>query len=99
MGAQSLRRKQFIMRSQATEHLEVLVTEPGQLYELLNDAEAILRQVAMAQRAAGILVTRHDPARYTLTLSDTVPFGETWEKTLSWPSVDGRTAGPSPVEN
>lgn len=71
------------MRSQATERLEVLVTEPGQLHELLNDAEAVLRQVAMAQRRAGILVTRHDPGRYTFELSDTVPFGETREQTLS----------------
>ncbi|WP_427019226.1 hypothetical protein ACQCSX_21095 (plasmid) [Pseudarthrobacter sp. P1] len=64
---------------------------------MLDDAEAVLRQVAIAKRSAGILVTRHDPRRYTLALSDTVPFGETWEQTLSWPSVDGRTAGLSPV--
>ncbi len=32
---------------------------------------------------AGILVTRHDPSRYSLVLSETVPFGETWERTLS----------------
>ena len=71
------------MLSQTTEHLEVLVTTPGQRYGLLNEAEAVLRQAAMLQRCAGILVTRHDPARYTLSLSDTVPFGETWEQTLS----------------
>lgn len=71
------------MRSQATERLEVLVTEPGQLHEALDNAEAELRQVAMAQRCAGILATRHKPGRYTLELSDTVPFGETWEQTLS----------------
>ena len=71
------------MRSQATEHLEVHVTDPGRLYDLLNDAEAVLRQVAIPQRFAGILVTRHDPFRYTLALSDTVPFGETREQILS----------------
>lgn len=71
------------MRSQATERLEVLVTEPSRLYELLDDAETMLRQVAMPQRFAGILVTRHDPGRYTLALSDTVPFGETREQILS----------------
>ncbi len=83
MGAQSLEGKLFIMGSHTTEHVEVLVTRPGQLNELLDDAEAVLRQAARAQRCAGILVTRHDPGRYTLQFSDTVPFGETWEQTLS----------------
>lgn len=69
------------MRSQAAEHLEVVVTDPGRLYELLDDAEAVLRQ--RPQRFAGILVTRHEPGRYTLALSDTVPFGETREQILS----------------
>ena len=69
------------MRSQTAEHVEVLVTEPGRLYELLDDAEAALRQIP--QRFAGILVTRHHPFRYTLSLSVTVPFGETHEQILS----------------
>jgi len=62
-------------------HVEVLVTDPGRLHELLDDAETALRQ--MPQRVAGILVTRHDPSRYTLSLSATVPFGETREQILS----------------
>jgi hypothetical protein len=70
------------MRSQA-EHVEVLVTEPGRLNELLDDAEAALRQAAMCRRSAGILVTRHAPGRYTLALSETVPFGETREQILA----------------
>lgn len=71
------------MRSQTTEHVEVLITEPGQLDELLDNAEAALRQAARCQPFAGIVVTRHDYNRYTLTLSDTVPFGETREQTLA----------------
>ncbi|GAA4024631.1 hypothetical protein GCM10023063_42560 [Arthrobacter methylotrophus] len=71
------------MRGQTAEHLEVLVTEPARLEELLDDAEAMLRQVALPQKIRGILVTRHDPHRYTLALSDTVPFGETREQILS----------------
>jgi hypothetical protein len=71
------------MRSHTTERWEVLVTEPGRLHEVLNDAEAELRQAAMARRSSGILATRHSAGRYTLELSDTVPFGETWEQTLS----------------
>ncbi|MFE4545622.1 hypothetical protein [Arthrobacter sp. NPDC056727] len=69
------------MISYATDDLEVLVNEPSRLYELLDNAEAALRQ--KPQQFAGILVTRHEPGRYTLTLSDTVPFGETREQILS----------------
>ena len=57
------------MRSQATECGEVLATEPGQFHELLDDAEAKLWQVAMARRCAGIVVTGHDPSRYSLASS------------------------------
>ncbi|MCY0906725.1 hypothetical protein [Arthrobacter sp. H14-L1] len=71
------------MGSQSTGYVEVLVNRPGLLNELLDDAEVALRQAAMTQRCAGILVTRHYPGRYTLEFSDTVPFGETWEQTLS----------------
>ena len=71
------------MHNQATEHLEVLVTDPGRLHELLDDAESVLRQLALPQKTKGILVTRHDPGRYTLSLSDMVPFGETREQKLS----------------
>ncbi|PTT68749.1 hypothetical protein DBR22_05615 [Arthrobacter sp. HMWF013] len=71
------------MHCQASHILEVVVTEPRRLYELLDDAEATLRQLAMPYGQAGILVTRHDPSRYTLTLSDTVSYGETHEQILS----------------
>lgn len=70
------------MSIQTIEPLEVLVTTAGQRHELLDDAEAKLRHIAMAHGCAGIMVTRHDPSRYSLALSDTVPFGETWERTL-----------------
>lgn len=69
------------MSSHAIESLEVLINRPEELYDLLNEAEALLRQAAVAHGSAGIKVTRHDPARYTFELSDTVPFGETWERT------------------
>jgi hypothetical protein len=76
-------RNLFIMPSQATHNLEVVVTEPSRLYALLDDAEASLRQVATPHCYSGILVTRHNPSRYTLALSDTVPYGETREQILS----------------
>jgi hypothetical protein len=69
--------------SHATEQVEVLVTDPCRLHDLLDDAEARLRQVASPECCAGILVTRHNPGRYTLILSDAVPFGETREQVLS----------------
>jgi len=69
------------MHSHTTEPVEVFVTPPGRLDEMLDQAEALLRQVP--QRCAGILVTRHDFFRYTLALSETVPFGETREQILS----------------
>jgi hypothetical protein len=71
------------MHGQATDLVEVLVTEPDRLHELLNDAEAALRPVAIVQGFAGILITRHDSGRYTLALSDMVPFGQTREQILS----------------
>jgi hypothetical protein len=71
------------MPSHATEHLEVLVTAPRRLYDLLDDAESELRQAASPECCAGMLVTRHNPGRYTLMFSETVPFGETREQMLS----------------
>ncbi|WP_407923751.1 hypothetical protein [Arthrobacter cheniae] len=70
------------MGAQCLDQVEVLVTEPGQLQEMLDDAEATLRRIAARQRSAGIVVTRHNHRRYTLALSDTVPFGETREQYL-----------------
>lgn len=69
------------MNSQTIESVEVLIDRPEELYDLLNEAEAVLRQAAMTHGSAGIRVTRHDPARYTFELSDTVPYGETREQT------------------
>ncbi|MFF1832547.1 hypothetical protein [Paenarthrobacter sp. NPDC058040] len=65
----------------ADEKVEVLVTDPWRHDEMLDHAEAVLRQ--KPQRFAGILVTRHQPGRYTLALSDSVPFGETREQILA----------------
>lgn len=71
------------MYSHSTEQLEVFVTEPVHLNRLLDDAEAALQQVATSDRRAGILVTRQDAGRFTLELSDAVPFGETREQNFS----------------
>ena len=73
-----------MMRNQTTTDLEILITAattPDQLDEILASAEATIREIP--QRGVGILVTRHDYFRYTLALSETVPFGETREQILS----------------
>jgi hypothetical protein len=70
------------MHNQATAHREIVITASGQVDELLAEAEAALRHTAMARPVAGILATRHDPHRYTLTLDERVPFGETQEQSL-----------------
>lgn len=70
------------MRHHPAEYAEVIATEPKQLYEMLEAAEAALRQTATARGAAGILVIRHDLHRYTLVLDEAVPFGETREQSL-----------------
>lgn len=73
------------MEHQELEHFEVEVTAAQQLYNILEEAEAALLPAAIARGSAGILITRHDLRRYTVALSDTVPFGETRELSLSGP--------------
>jgi hypothetical protein len=76
-----LERNLFIMPGLFAEPLEVLVNDPSRLNELLDNAEAALRQ--KPQKLAGILVTRHEPGRYTVALNESVPFGETRELLLA----------------
>ncbi|MFE4198717.1 hypothetical protein ACFRJ9_22950 [Paenarthrobacter sp. NPDC056912] len=61
---------------------EVVVASPELLQELLTEAEELIRSVAMAQGTSGILVTRRDVGRYTVSLDKSVPFGQTLERTM-----------------
>lgn len=70
------------MQEKITEPIEVTITEAGQLSKVLAEAEEALREGAK-YRKVGILVTRHDPCRYSLALDHKVPYGETRE----WSSV------------
>lgn len=45
----------------------------------LDDAVATLIEYAAKDAACGILVTRLHPGRYTVSLDESVPFGETYE--------------------
>ncbi|MBT2551554.1 hypothetical protein [Arthrobacter sp. ISL-5] len=63
-----------------TTELEVLIHAPEQISKLLADAESALMAASLATRdLGGILITRHNPRRYTVAFSKTVPFGETHE--------------------
>ncbi|MFF1253764.1 hypothetical protein ACFVYC_14870 [Pseudarthrobacter sp. NPDC058329] len=69
------------MNTQKT-HVEIHVQEPGRLGQLLAEAEEALIVEANSNCEGGILVTRHTPNRYTLTLSAAVPYGETRELSM-----------------
>ncbi|HET8877972.1 MAG TPA: hypothetical protein VFN00_00835 [Arthrobacter sp.] len=45
----------------------------------LENAVNTLIASAAVERRCGIRVTRHEPGAYTVSLDDTVPFGETHE--------------------
>ena len=67
------------MKTTTAEVLEVKVETAQQLDDRLNDAVLNLQAVATRTRQHGILVTRLNPGHYTVSLSDTVPFGVTRE--------------------
>jgi hypothetical protein len=68
------------MNSTTADVLEVKVDTARQLEERLDAAVRSLQGAATRTRAHGILVTRLNPGHYTVSLSDTVPFGETREQ-------------------
>lgn len=60
--------------------LEVTVSNTAVLETELAAAIDAVRLAALAERRCGILVTRHGAGKYTVSLSDDVPFGLTWER-------------------
>jgi len=60
--------------------MEVVVHHAREVDQTLNSRVHELQTRALAQRTAGILVTKHAPGRFTLELSHDVPFGYTYEK-------------------
>ncbi|WP_104175555.1 hypothetical protein [Arthrobacter sp. Y81] len=68
------------MNTTTADVLEVKVDTAQQLEERLNAAVRSLQDVATRTRAHGILVTRLNPGHYTVSLSDSVPFGVTREQ-------------------
>jgi len=59
--------------------LTVLATTRSEVDDKLNVSIQRLRVLAQENPARGILVTKRGPGRFTVELSDQVPYGETWE--------------------
>ncbi|BAS14227.1 hypothetical protein AHiyo8_25300 [Arthrobacter sp. Hiyo8] len=60
--------------------LEVTVSNAAAMETELAAAVEAVRQAALAERRCGILITRHGAGKYTVGLSEDVPFGLTWER-------------------
>lgn len=72
------------MTERIHDKLEVVVHDAGTLDHALNSSLLELQSKALAEgRTSGILVTKHAPGRFTLELSNDVPFGYTHEKVSS----------------
>ena len=65
--------------STSTDCIDIEVTNRHHLDEQLDAAARRLQEVALLTGTHGILVTRLGPGRYTVALSDQVPFGTTRE--------------------
>jgi hypothetical protein len=59
--------------------LTLTVPDPANMDSQLDEAVSAARTMAMRGGRQGILVTRHGYDSFTVTLSDTVPFGLTRE--------------------
>lgn len=63
--------------------LEVTADDNATLHRRLDRAEILAQQAAMNDRTGGVLITRHSPGRFTVAVSESVPFGLTREQS-SW---------------
>lgn len=59
--------------------INIHVTSRSALEERLDEAVKKLQDAAALTQTHGILVTRHEPGRYTVSLTDEVPYGITRE--------------------
>lgn len=70
------------MKSDARCRIEVVVSDGRELNGLLDKAVDTLIATALERKKNGILVTRHDGSRYTVELTDEVPYGLTHERSI-----------------
>lgn len=59
--------------------LTIFATTKSEVDERLNMSVTQLRALAQENPVGGILVTKRGPGRFSVELSDKVPYGETWE--------------------
>lgn len=59
--------------------LTITVTDRSAMEHQLEAAVSVARERAMHERSRGILVTRHGAGKFSVALSDAVPFGITQE--------------------
>ena len=61
----------------------VTADEPTLIAERLDAAEKLARDRALREGNHGILVSRHGPTSFTVTVSPDVPYGITQERDLA----------------
>ena len=61
----------------------VTTDEPQLIAERLDAAEKLAQERALWEGSHGILVTRHGPTSFTVTVSADVPYGVTQERDLA----------------
>lgn len=61
---------------------DLLVQNPADKETQLTLALGTAIQAAKVEKACGVLVTRHHYAKFTVALSSTVPYGQTYELDL-----------------
>jgi hypothetical protein len=59
--------------------LDIRATTTSEAHDKLNVSIRQLQALAQQNPVRGILVTKHGPGRFTVELTDQVPYGETWE--------------------
>lgn len=72
---------------------DLLVRDPSDKENQLTLALGTAIQAAKAEKSCGVLVTRHHYAKFTVSLSSTVPYGQTHELDLS-PTTAGYRRAP-----
>jgi hypothetical protein len=71
--------------------LEITGTEAKSVSAQLDDAITLAESMARKEGRCGVLVTRHDYGRFSVTISPEVPYGTTQEA-QDWDSNTNRSA-------
>lgn len=71
------------MFDRAPDRLVIVAAGRAELEQQLTKAVEEIRDIAMTERRRGILVTHETPGRFSVALSDEVPFGLTRQR-VAW---------------